>query len=285
MISLAKQLGLTTAVLGLASLTAGRAHADIAVVSGFDSSYTTNGSWFISAQQTGGAASIVSATPTPPPFSPGAALLTTTNDNNSKIEVSVKDSFGAASQLGTSFGASYTFYKDTSGGPDPNAAAAPALKLTISDGTNGITFVYEPYYQGPNPTPNQWNTQTINATSEFWATDKHGTGFGLSTVPGGGSYATNKTLAGWIASITGASNIAAFNNATLTTVGIGMGTYNQGQVGYVDSLTVSGTSLGSGSRTYDFQPAAVPEPSTLAIAGLGVLGFLGYGLKRRAQGR
>lgn len=288
--SVAGRIGLAAAVFGLAILSAGRATADVKIVGGFDSSYTANGSWFVSAQQTGGTASVVGATPESPPFSPGAALLTTTNNNSSKTQVSVVDAYGAASNLASSsFGAQYAYYKAVSGGLDPNAAAAPALKLTVSDGANGITFVYEPYYQPPysNPTPNHWNTETISASQGlFWTASPQGNGFGLTEQAGGG-YAGNQTLAQWVAQIQGSSYASAFANAALAAVSLGIGSYNNGQTGYVDYVTITGTSIGTGSgalsRTYDFQPVPVPEPSTLAIAGLGALGFLGYGWKRRAR--
>jgi hypothetical protein len=38
---------------------------------------------------------------------------------------------------------------------------------------------------------------------------------------------------------------------------------------------------GTTSSNLTFQPTAVPEPSTLAIAGLGGLGLIGFGLRRR----
>jgi hypothetical protein len=40
--------------------------------------------------------------------------------------------------------------------------------------------------------------------------------------------------------------------------------------------------VGSGPTPTQFQPSA-PEPSTLAIAGLGAIGFIGYGLRRRKK--
>lgn len=48
-------------------------------------------------------------------------------------------------------------------------------------------------------------------------------------------------------------------------------------------LLVPGAGSGGGGLKYQVLVGItpVPEPSTLAIAGLGVLGFLGYGLKRR----
>jgi hypothetical protein len=41
------------------------------------------------------------------------------------------------------------------------------------------------------------------------------------------------------------------------------------------------TGFASDAGPPSFPPSSTPEPSTLAIAGLGALGFLGYGLRRR----
>jgi len=54
---------------------------------------------------------------------------------------------------------------------------------------------------------------------------------------------------------------------------------NLGNVGSLDWLTPGGS---TGSTVYQaLVTVATPEPSSLAIAGLGALGFLGYSLKRR----
>jgi hypothetical protein len=49
----------------------------------------------------------------------------------------------------------------------------------------------------------------------------------------------------------------------------------------VGTVTMSGQ---SGTLTYDFTPAAVPEPSTWAMMtlGFGLMGFLGYRKTRSA---
>jgi len=52
-------------------------------------------------------------------------------------------------------------------------------------------------------------------------------------------------------------------NATLSTAGI---------LSVIDSTTSSNVA---------FEPTVVPEPSTMAIAGIGALGMIGYGLRRR----
>jgi len=48
--------------------------------------------------------------------------------------------------------------------------------------------------------------------------------------------------------------------------------YKSGTLSAIDSTTSSNPAFG---------PAAVPEPSSMAIAGLGALGLIGYGIRRR----
>jgi len=56
-------------------------------------------------------------------------------------------------------------------------------------------------------------------------------------------------------------------------------------LGIVTSSFPIASTIGSfsatGSGTFSATAAAVPEPSTMAIAGLGALGMIGYGLRRR----
>ena len=47
------------------------------------------------------------------------------------------------------------------------------------------------------------------------------------------------------------------------------------------SITLAGHSVGSYSIQTGVNPVGVPEPSSMAIAGLGALGMIGYGLRRR----
>jgi hypothetical protein len=58
----------------------------------------------------------------------------------------------------------------------------------------------------------------------------------------------------------------------------------QGTGSITDATTIASVSFSWGTTTGDDVPGyPVPEPSTLAIAGLGALGFIGYGLRRRLK--
>jgi hypothetical protein len=66
-------------------------------------------------------------------------------------------------------------------------------------------------------------------------------------------------------------------NANVT----GTGTYSLSQSVTVDGITDIGNSPVNITGQSSISSVAVPEPSTLALAGLGALGFIGYGLRRR----
>ena len=54
-----------------------------------------------------------------------------------------------------------------------------------------------------------------------------------------------------------------------------------GTTGYAAKVFYVNRSVSSGQNLLTWDPVAVPEPSTMAIAGLGALGMIGYGLRRR----
>ncbi|MCH7664328.1 MAG: hypothetical protein IH936_00145 [Acidobacteria bacterium] len=59
-------------------------------------------------------------------------------------------------------------------------------------------------------------------------------------------------MAQWESHLSGLSN--DFLGADLIIVSVGVGSFNQGQIGYFDDVTISGTSA---DASYDFNPAPV----------------------------
>jgi hypothetical protein len=157
---------------------------------------------------------------------------------------------------------SYDYHKAANAGQ--NASAAPSLKLTffnaVCDETPITsrcfgTLVYEPTWNGPgstpgtpgstNPATDSWTTVNIDEnTGLFWWTG----GFGEPNTAGGPPI---KTLAGWSSIFT-----PDFGDATLFQVSIGVGSSNQGQIGYFDNVNIS---LGGFNDSYDFEPPVVFE--------------------------
>ena len=115
-----------------------------------------------------------------------------------------------------------------------NAAAAPAYRifLTDTDGpSDNATLVYEPYWQGSNPTPGTNYTLNVLA-GRFWSTKTIGSIFQSP----GGPYGTlpgqteADTLQTW-------SKIMAANpSAKVTGYSLGQGTFNSGTRGRVNHV-------------------------------------------------
>jgi len=74
--------------------------------------------------------------------------------------------------------------------------------------------------------------------------------------------------------------VGSYNNTITPTVTSLPSTYSMGEVIQVQ-LNTHNDALNYASSTQLTNTAAVPEPSSMAIAGLGALGFIGYGLRRR----
>ncbi|TWU06978.1 PEP-CTERM motif protein [Symmachiella macrocystis] len=218
------------------------------------------------------------------PLPIGAALLTTGASNGDKAEIAVTDSWGTAGSLigDVNFSTGYSYYKDSSGDL-LNATAAPSIKLSFYNaayddvsGQDGfVTLVYEPYWNQVSnpgasvaPPTDTWTTVSIDANSGlFWNTG----GFGQTSSAGGPPLLT---LADWLTTFD-----SAFASAELSAVSMGIGTYNQGQTGYFDNVSIT-SSLAS--TTYNFEP--VPEPSSIAmLLGLGTFGLVGYRWRRKQQ--
>jgi hypothetical protein len=91
---------------------------------------------------------------------------------------------------------------------------------------------------------------------------------------------TSPAVPGTAVVTSGTLSLTALNSNVLMTAPVtGTGTYNLSQ-----SITVSGiTSVGNSpvNVTGTSTVANLPEPSSMALAGLGALGFIGYGLRRR----
>ena len=248
------------AVVGLMAL-ASPALAQTTVTSFAPSTNNAPGVWFENDVRTGGTASIADLTglggdlETAQPLPIGAAKLTTDFTNAAKAEVGVLNDYGMPDNIFSTLSIMYSYHKATNAGQ--NASAAPSLKLTFFnaacvDVTSGgdcfAALVYEPTWNGSNgpgvasiPATDQWTAASIDgATGVFWTTG----GFGFGNSFGGAPF---KTLAGWLA-----ESSSDFGGATLFQVSIGVGSFNQGQIGYFDDVTIAGTNA---DASYDFDPA------------------------------
>jgi len=252
--------------LTLALLLAAPAAAQTVVTEFAPDTNTDPKVWFLSDVREDGEATTVDLTGTggdlennqPAPV--GAARLTTTSNNADKAEVGVLDSYGTVADIFATLTITYSYHKASNAGQ--NAFAAPSLKLAMFDadcddpgsGSDCFgTLVYEPTWNQPGfegssvavPT-DTWTTVTIDEDNGlFWWTG----GFGEPNTAGGPPL---RTLDEWRTEF--AANTTDFETAELILVSIGVGTFNQDQIGYFDDVTIAHSGTSGFSETYDFEP-------------------------------
>ena len=218
------------------------------------------------------------------PLPPGAALITTGFDNGDKAEVGVLDDYGMPNDITASLNVGYWFHKASN--PGQNLFAAPAIKLTFfnpvcddpaSAGDCFGTLVYEPTWNGAGSSPgtpissavalDTWTQVNIDEnTGLFWWTG----GFGQPNTAGGPPI---NTLGGWLATFS-----SDFGDSTLIQVSVGVGTFNQGQIGYFDDVQISHAFGGGLSQQFDFGPVQDRPPVAIPALNSFGIGFLLTGL-------
>lgn len=247
--------------------------------------------WEISRLESGGSATLTDISSLGgnlqsniPSGSTGALRLSTGLNNSDVAEISTYRNFGDAATVLQSLNVSYSYYKQSvSGG---NVFAAPALKITVHSATgtgdNYGQLVYEPTWNQPTtgsqPAPTDaWQSVSINsatgassdASGGWWWTG----GFEIANSSGGPPL---RSLGEWVAALQ-ASDSLDFSTSQVTALTLGVGTFNQGQIGYVDSLSIAHS--GGFNTTYNFSVSAVPEPASAAF-GFGLLALVAAGLRR-----
>jgi len=219
----------------------------------------------------------------------GFAFLVITLGNAAAVQADTISSFQSA----TTSDYSYT-------------AGSTATLASTSNLAGSITFGITFFNPSPDGTGPYGTTINLSASSSTAASGNQRGGFtGSYTITNGPQKGTSPPIPGIAA---GATLLTVnFSNAILTDNGGGSYTLGGPATILVGSALVSAGagsitapesfSLGL-STTQDFgfnqnftagdvnttSATLVPEPSTMAIAGLGALGMIGYGLRRRRKG-
>ncbi len=170
---------------------------------------------------------------------------------------------------GTSYSGSVTHYLTTL----PTGVVADSALLSKLD---YLGYVSNAVFNGGGTT-SVMNSAEAAIQLAIWrlidTNNSAGTSGGLSvTTDGSGKYSTIESMLGGTtqSSFGGASNVYGYNTTgynTLTT------TYS--------ALFLLVNTGYTGQNMLTWTPVAVPEPSSMAIAGLGALGMIGYGVRRR----
>lgn len=246
--------------------------------------------WFASDVRPGGTATIVNLAgaggnlENNQPLPTGAAKLTTNFTDGAKAEIGYAHDFGAVNSILANLKVNYSYYKENVLGG--NTFAAPSIKLTFwADPLNpglandNVTLIYEPNWnQTPpgvslNPPTALWQNVAIDKDNGlFWANGGFGQGNGAGGPP-------LMTLAQWAAAFN-ADTATDFDSAHLVSVQVGVGTYNQGQIGYFDAVQIVTPNF---DTTFDFELATVPEPASLGLWGLASIAGLGLTRLRRKK--
>ena len=222
---------------------------------------------------TTGAGSYVTG-PATAPLGTGSAQLSVSDPNSGEVLFNYNSAYTGLA-LSSITALSYSTYVNTNGDPD----LAPALDFNVDPNASTTAYdgrlVFEPYYTaGSSTSPivqNQWQTwNAFSATAGGWW-------FSKSSVFANCTQANPCTWA----------QVIAFYPDLVTNVNFGGLGFKVGG-GWPDAVTanVDNFTLGIGqtTTTFDFDPAAtaVPEPGTLAIVAVGLLGVFGIGRRRRA---
>jgi hypothetical protein len=218
------------------------------------------------------------------PLPTHAAQLTTSFSDPASANIATYQNFGSAGYALSNASMAYSYFNQAQAGQ--NVFAAPSLKLTVfalgGTGDNFGQLIYEPYWNNgvQAVTRGDWITENITANTGSGGDNSGGWWWsGGFNIPSGAGGPPLRSLAEWAAAFA-AADPTDFANAHIIGIGIGVGTFNQGQIGYVDNVQYRLPDVMD--VTYNFEVVnEVPEPASLAL--WSIVGTAGLALWRRQR--
>ena len=220
--------------------------------------------------QIGAIGQMVSGPATPPLGTGSAELSTTVNGGGGGVGITTGAFDGTLLSSITSL--SYSAYCAANNGQQ---FPYLALNVNLNDGSgNQDTLFFEPPYQTPAAggpgvvnqgatVMNQWQSWNAKIGS-FW--DNNGTlGYG-----GYGGVGTLAAFEAYYPNAAIADSSPPYSMIDGVTLQVGFGSDGDTFTGYVDDVTIGTV---AGTTTYDFEPAVVPEPTTIIAGALLLLPF------------
>lgn len=204
----------------------------------------------------------------------GYVRLDGTDQNAGKSDIGFYQASGlaaASALLASDFTASYRAYTD----PNPTVRTA-GFGISVSNGlsTCGVTGNQTCYYTFAHidadtaANPNTWLTETVDATTGLFAL------YGSGAAGGAGP---SKTLADWASDVDWGFLFSDISDYDVVRMNFNIGSSQRNALVYIDWMQ---SNLLNGGDLIDFvAAAALPEPGSLALAGLALAGL--YGTRRR----